>query len=77
MERAAEKKALKEAQRIDIALAKARKQGSISLNKPRKALGAKQKLVESTIGEGSAPVAKRAIATNSRGRPVLTPARFL
>jgi hypothetical protein len=77
IEKAIKKKALKEAQRIDVALNRARKQASIALNKARKVPEGRQELVESTIVEGSAPVAKRAIATSSRGRLVLTPARFL
>jgi len=71
------KKALKEACKVDVMLANTRKRAFIGLNKPRKALGAKRTLVESTGTEGSIPVAKRAVTTNSRGRPVLTPARFL
>jgi hypothetical protein len=66
-----------EARKVDAMLARVGKQSSKGLSTSRKALGAKRALVESNVGEGSILVAKRGVATNSRGRPVLTPARFL
>jgi hypothetical protein len=62
--------------RANLAIDKARKEASKALNKARSHATSKRKLGESSLGRGSAPVAKRAIATNSRGRLVITPARY-
>jgi hypothetical protein len=70
------KKALIQARKAELALNKARTEASKALNKARETQKSKRKLVESNLDGGSIPVAKRAIATNSRGRPVVTPARF-
>jgi hypothetical protein len=75
-EKAIEKRALKEAQKSNAALDKARKEASLVLNKASKASKGKRKLVESNIGVESLPVAKRVIATNSHGRAILIPARY-
>jgi len=76
LEKAARRKAQLDEKRTSLATRKS----SIALNKARTNARtnatAKRKLGESGLGGGSGPVAKRAIATNSRGRPVITPARF-
>jgi len=71
-----EKRALLLAWKTNSALNKAKKEASKALNKASKVQKGKRKLVESNLEEGSAPVAKRAIATNRHGRPVLMPARY-
>jgi hypothetical protein len=76
LEKAAKRKAQLDEKRTSLALDKARKKASRALNKARSLQTSKRKLAESSLGEGSVPVAKRAIATNSRGRPVITPARY-
>ena len=76
LEKAAKRKAQLDEKKTSLALDKARKEASRALNKARSHQTGKRKLVESNLDGGSAPVAKRAIATNSRGRPVITPARF-
>jgi hypothetical protein len=75
-EKAAAHKAQLEEKRALQQLNKARKEASKALNKANKAPKGKRKLVDSVELVDSAPVAKRAIATNSRGRPVITPARY-
>jgi len=71
-----ERKAQLEENRALQRLDKARKTASKALNKASRAPKGKRKLVDSVDSVDSAPVAKRAIATNSRGRPVITPARY-
>src|SRR5450432_3228275 len=70
------KRALIQARKAELALNKARLEASKALNKARETQKSKRKLVESNLDRGSVPVAKRAIATNSRGRPVIIPARY-
>jgi len=71
-----EKQALIQARKAELALTKARTEASKALKEARSYQIGKRKLVESNADGGSVPVAKRAIATNSRGRPVITPARY-
>jgi hypothetical protein len=74
--KAATRKAQLAEKRTSLAIDKASKEASRALNKARSNATSKRKLGESSLGGGSEPVAKRAITTNSRGRPVITPARF-
>src|SRR5450432_2148251 len=76
LEKAAKRKAQLDKKKTSLALDKARKEASRALNKARSHQTGKRKLVESNLDGGSVLVAKRAIATNSRGRLVITPARF-
>src|SRR5450432_245374 len=77
IEKAAERKAQLEEKRALLLATKAIKKASIASNKAREAQKGKRKLVESNNLVESAPVAKRVAATNSRGRPVITLARYI
>jgi hypothetical protein len=65
-----------EAKRASQAIDKARKTASKASNRTNIGPIGKRKLVDSVDSVESAPVAKRVVGTNSRGRPVITPARF-
>jgi len=79
--KAAEKKVEIEARKALIVASKASKLASKLDSRASKASTksnkGKRKLVESTIEVGSTPVAKRVAFETSRGRAVITPARFV
>src|SRR5450432_2462636 len=77
LEKAAQRKAQLEAKRASQAIDKARKTASKASNRTNIGPIGKRKLVDSVDSVESAPVAKRVVATNSRGRPVITPARYV
>jgi hypothetical protein len=79
--KATKKKAEREAHKAVITANKADKLASkLVSNAPKASIKAnkgKRKLVESTMGVGSTPVAKRVALATSRGRAIITPARFV
>jgi hypothetical protein len=77
LEKAAQRKAQLEAKRASQAIDKARKPVSKVSNRSNIAPLGKRKLVDSVDSVDSAHVAKKVVATNSRGRPVITPARYV
>jgi len=77
LEKAAQRKAQLEAKRASQAIDKARKTASKASNRTNIGPIGKRKLVDSVDSVESVPVAKRVVATNSRGRPVITPARYV
>ena len=77
LEKATQQKAQLDAKKAIQAIDKAKKTASKVLNRSKVALTGKRKLDSVDLVESSTPIAKRAITTNSRGRPVITPARFL
>jgi hypothetical protein len=76
-EKALIRKAKIEARKADALAVKTTKLASRPLKGSSQASLGKRKLVESTIGGGSRPVAKRVRLQTSRGRAVITPAHLL
>lgn len=76
-EKAALRKAEIEARKAKAEAIKASKLASGANKGSTKSITGKRKLVDSTIGAGSAPVAKRIATRTTTGRAVITPARLL
>ena len=76
-EKAALRKAEIEARKTQAGATKATKLASRANKSSTKSSVGKRKLVDSNIGTGSAPVAKRVATRTTTGRAVITPARLL